>query len=573
VSTLQNLKNASSLEDLAKMLGYQASTLSYVVYKLPSDKKYKKFNIPKKSGGVREICAPTARLKVLQRHLANTLYACCRQIDAEDGLRSLSHGFRERHSIITNARPHKKRRYVLNLDLQDFFPSFNFGRVRGFFIKNRNFQLHEKVATIIAQIACHENKLPQGSPCSPIIANLIAHILDVRLARLAKQNRATYSRYADDLTLSTNQEPFPSILAMRDAAAGSTWTLGDTLINAIQGAGFAINPQKTRMQFKTRRQLVTGLTVNSKVNIRSDYYGQARVMCHSLFKNGVYYYSVAGANANAPPTQEVISALGPIEGILSHIHHVKDSVDQRDDLQKLKCPTSFRTLYKRFLFYRYFVALERPLVICEGKTDNVYLKLAIPKLTAFHPKLGTWSGPAFKSAVSFLNYTNQAHDILGLHGGAGHLKNFLLHYKRWLQTFKNRPLKHPVVALIDNDNGAIEIFKIIKEKFNRSIEHKSSDPFFHLADNLYLVKTPVQGTKEMTCIEDFFEPSVLATELNGKKFNPAKADGANNEFGKVVFAEKIVRPNAGTIDFAKFVPILERLVAVIENYTPRAQSG
>ena len=79
----------------------------------------------------------------------------------------MSHGFRRHYSIITNARRHKRRRYVLNLDLQDFFPSFSFGRVRGFFIHNNSFKLNEKVATIIAQIACHENVLPQGSPCSP----------------------------------------------------------------------------------------------------------------------------------------------------------------------------------------------------------------------------------------------------------------------------------------------------------------------------------------------------------------------------------------------------------------------
>ena len=114
---------------------------------------------------------------------------------------------------MTNAYIHKRRRYVLNLDLEDFFPSFNFGRVRGFFIKDKHFALHERVETIIAQIACHDNELPQGSPCSPVISNLIAHLLDVRLARLAKAHKCTYSRYADDITFSTNRKEFPSDLA------------------------------------------------------------------------------------------------------------------------------------------------------------------------------------------------------------------------------------------------------------------------------------------------------------------------------------------------------------------------
>ena len=123
--------------------------------------------------------------------------------------RPLSHGFRRKQSIIDNARKHRRCRFVLNLDLKDFFPTLNFGRVRGFFIKNRDFTLDEKAATVIAQIACFENTLPQGSPCSPIIADMLAHILDVRLVRLAKAHRVTYSRYADDLTFSTNERVFP----------------------------------------------------------------------------------------------------------------------------------------------------------------------------------------------------------------------------------------------------------------------------------------------------------------------------------------------------------------------------
>jgi RNA-directed DNA polymerase len=78
--------------------------------------------------------------------------------------------------------------------------SFNFGRVRGFFISNNDFKLSPKVSTLIAQIACHQNELPQGSPCSPVITNLITHILDVRLTQQAKKYGCKYSRYVDDIT-------------------------------------------------------------------------------------------------------------------------------------------------------------------------------------------------------------------------------------------------------------------------------------------------------------------------------------------------------------------------------------
>ena len=124
---------------------------------------------------------------------------------------------RKKRSILTNATLHKRRRYVLNLDLEDFFPSITFGRIRGFFIKDKHFALQEKVATVIAQIACFNNELPQGSPCSPVLSNLIGHLLDTRLARFARLYKCTYSRYADDITFSTSRKDFPAELVARFA--------------------------------------------------------------------------------------------------------------------------------------------------------------------------------------------------------------------------------------------------------------------------------------------------------------------------------------------------------------------
>jgi hypothetical protein len=419
--------------------------------------------------------------------------------------------------------------------------------------------------------------LPQGSPCSPIIADLIAHILDVRLAQLAKKCRVTYSRYADDLTFSTNQRAFPPSLAAQGSPSGSEWILGDDLTNTIRNAGFAVNPAKTRMQFRTGRQLVTGLTVNAKVNIRSEYYRLARAMCHSLFETGAYYRpavseSTEDGAGEVAPAPELISTLEPIEGILSHIHHLKNLADRRKELEKKKKPTSARKLYAHFLAYRYFVMLNRPLIICEGKTDYVYLKYAIRELTAFHPKLGAWSDTIFNSAVSFFSYTNQAHGLLDLGGGTGGLKFLFIRYKDILQTFKHRPLKHPIVVLIDNDEGAKDIFKSIKQNYGISIDIKSSDLFFHITDNLYFVKTPEQGKEGMSCIENFFDPSLLMTEIGGKKFNLKKVHGAVGEYGKAEFSDKVIRPNADKIDFSNFAPLLDRIAAVIDHYSPPALS-
>lgn len=278
MSHLTKLKAATSRKDLSVILGYTPKSLTAIVYQTPQAAKYTTFDIDKKSGGKRTIKAPIPKLKKLQSHLSHVLYQCLSEIERDQDTKPISFGFRRERSIAENAARHKRRRWVLNLDLEDFFPSFNFGRVRGFFLKDRAFGLHPEVATTIAQIACDGTALPQGSPCSPVISELIAQILDMRLVRLAKKYSVTYTRYADDITFSTSQKKFPSGLASADANDPTMWHLSEELVSKITGSGFAINNAKTRMHFRGSRQMVTGLVVNEKVNIPSDYYRRARAM-------------------------------------------------------------------------------------------------------------------------------------------------------------------------------------------------------------------------------------------------------------------------------------------------------
>jgi len=287
MSYLEKLKNTKSIYDFAELLGFKPSALSYLLYKLPNEKKYTEFKVPKKSGGNRIIKAPDCRLRLVQRKLADILNSCMQEIEKTytTTKHPLSHGFRKKinfgtekeHNYLvlgihTNAKCHRNKRYVFNLDLADFFHSFNFGRVRGFFIKNNNFLLSPCIATLIAQIACHENELPQGSPCSPVITNLITHILDVRLTQMAKKYKCSYSRYVDDITLSTNQKIFPEKLS-HNHSKFNEWEVGTEIEEIIKRSGFKVNPQKTRLQFCTSRQAVTGLVVNKKVNVKNQYYG------------------------------------------------------------------------------------------------------------------------------------------------------------------------------------------------------------------------------------------------------------------------------------------------------------
>ena len=199
-----------------------------------------------------------------------------------------------------------------------------------------------------------------------------------------KQIPCSYSRYADDITFSTNQKDFPVDLASQSPTAPEQWILGPALVKAIQRAGFTPNPTKTRMHLKANRQAVTGLTVNRKVNIQALYYRRLRSMAHAIFASGSYF------RAGQPPT----TSLNLIDGMMTHVFHVKRTVARAriTDVPEEKKDIGARRLYRTFLFFKYFVALSKPLLICEGKTDNIFLKLAIRKLLPSYPMLGALVG-------------------------------------------------------------------------------------------------------------------------------------------------------------------------------------
>lgn len=556
MSLLEKLKEAKSLSDIAKLMGFKPKAVSYILYKIPESKKYIEFEIPKKNGKKREIKAPTEELKHLQRRLANLLNECFNQISKESNKKSLSHGFREKHSIVTNAKNHKNKRYVFNVDLQDFFPSINFGRVRGFFIKNHHFSLVPKVATVIAQIACHDNELPQGSPCSPIISNLIGHLLDIRMVNLAKKAKCTYSRYADDLTFSTNKKDFPDSIAFRKDE--NNWIAGNRLIKEIEKVGFSLNTEKTSMQFKTARQITTGLIVNEKVNIKKEYYKNARSMCYELFKTDKFYLGKKDILSKDVESKEEYEegTINQLEGILSFIYQIKRPYDTVKSGNRLFEPTAITKLYRDFLFYKHFFLIEMPLIICEGKTDPIYLKCALKQLASEYNEFVDVNDDGANYKITFLNSSKNLRDVFAISTGISGLNQLLEIYEKNMKKFKGTGKLSPVVIIIDNDDGADGIKKRLKIKGNETHTH-----FYHFAENLYVLIIP-----KNKAIEDLFDSTTLGTKIDGKTFNSKKKIDIKTEYGKSIFAEKVIRPKQKDIDFNGFKEVFDTLKLIVKDY-------
>jgi len=232
---------------------FEGRTLNYFAFHV--EKRYTTFSIPKKSGGAREISAPVNSLKSIQRCL-NVLFQCL--IEPHKA----AHGFLPERSIVTNAQKHVGKRFVYNIDIEGFFPNTSIRKVIAcLMLPPFNLKTEEgkpaKLAVLLAKLCCDNDCLPQGAPTSPILTNLVCRRLDSRLARLAREHKAVYTRYADDITFSGNR-PFSEEFkaSVRETLAKDSYRL---------------NEAKERTQVPTERQEVTGLTVNQRINVNRQY--------------------------------------------------------------------------------------------------------------------------------------------------------------------------------------------------------------------------------------------------------------------------------------------------------------
>jgi RNA-directed DNA polymerase len=234
---------------------------------------YHQFEIAKGKGKTRIINAPDERLKYLQRKIALLLDQLYR-------VRNPVHGFVAGKSVKTNALAHLRNRFVLNIDLKDFFPSITENRVTGVL---ESIGVDGRVANITARLCCHNARLPQGAPTSPVLSNMICFRLDRELLSFAKSARCIYTRYADDITLSS---PQPMAALFEGSAQPSGHFAPDLLVpalhNIVAGNGFKINPTKTHYADRHSRRMVTGLKINELLNVDRRYVRNIRAALYSV---------------------------------------------------------------------------------------------------------------------------------------------------------------------------------------------------------------------------------------------------------------------------------------------------
>lgn len=280
------------------LLGTDYSEVKRLIYPTPP---YKTFIINKKNGSPRVIQEPRRLLKNLQLKILGFLEQNANQP------KPCVHGFTKGRSIVTNARKHcsPKTRFLLNLDLENFFPSITFYRVRGL-LQKAPFSCTYPVATVLAHICTKAGELPQGAPTSPFIANLICRRLDADLMEVARRHQGTYTRYADDISFSFSvREASRLPINICSYDSGAVY-IGNELISTIVHHGFSINETKTRLSNRLRRLEVTGLTINEFPNVKRQFIDKIRGAIHAWERYG---YEAAQANWKANLEESTVAGL------------------------------------------------------------------------------------------------------------------------------------------------------------------------------------------------------------------------------------------------------------------------
>ena len=315
---IQRFYKLKDLSDICDLLDVSQNQLKYLLF--IKNKKYVEFLIRKKNGGFRKINAPIKELKIIQKKLADILYNIY-------DFKECQQGFVRNRSIITNAKKHIDTNYLLNIDLKDFFDTINFGRVRGLFL-GKPFYFNNEVATILAKIVCNDNKLPQGAPTSPVISNMICYILDNNMEKYCNEYNCIYTRYADDITISTRSYKFPKQIAKKDI--NNNIIIGEKIIKIIEEeSGFIINRNKTKFSEKMKRQEVTGIVINEKINIKRVYIRNLRALLHNCKINGIEEEAKKYFANSKEDTEYLICKYKKVlEGKLNFLKMVKGEYDK-----------------------------------------------------------------------------------------------------------------------------------------------------------------------------------------------------------------------------------------------------
>jgi len=246
---------------LAYLLGIGRKDLFSLVKTV--DNHYRPVNILKKNGNIRTLIIPSSKLKRIQSVIAGRILSCY-------SVSEYAYAYLKRKTIYDNASVHCGKKYLLKMDITDFFSSICFDRIYSAVFNTKYFP--RQIGVMLTALVCNDDVLPQGAPTSPAISNIVMASFDRLIGTWCKERGVSYTRYCDDLTFSGNVPLYGVFKKSK---------------SLLEEMGFEVNEKKTRFITSSDRQTVTGLTVNEKVSVPSDYKRKLRQEVYYVLKHGI----------------------------------------------------------------------------------------------------------------------------------------------------------------------------------------------------------------------------------------------------------------------------------------------
>jgi RNA-directed DNA polymerase len=250
----------TSIDDFCQLTGIESIEL----HRIAGSVLYREFYVPKKNGEKRLIEDPVSELKAIQRIINDFLqgvYHFHRSSSAYGFLVSCSDDPPYLHrNIVNNARQHIGKKWMLNMDIEDFFHAVKSDRVAWIFL-SKPFSFDSDLAYLLMQLTTYKGRLPMGAPTSPILSNFAAKLLDNDLETLSKSKGWVYSRYADDMSFSSDNEIMEQdIILLRDY---------------YEAHNFIANEKKVKLMGPGDEHSVTGIVVGNKnLDLKDEFFEQ-----------------------------------------------------------------------------------------------------------------------------------------------------------------------------------------------------------------------------------------------------------------------------------------------------------
>ncbi|WP_054151369.1 reverse transcriptase domain-containing protein [Rhizobium sp. AAP116] len=297
---INNAKPVLDSLHLSKILGLSEYFLHSV--SASPENFYREYKVPKKSGGMRIINEPLPTLKLVQKSIVDDLL---RNVEPHKAAKA----YRKNHTLRGNAVIHRKRPYMLKVDIKDFFPNIDTHSIYQLFF---GLGYTAQVARLLTGLCTLNNGLPQGAPTSPLLSNLVMRGFDAAVFGHCIEKEIFYTRYADDMAFSSKAPDLPSLLPF--------------LRQELKKCRLQINDKKTDFAGKGARKFVTGIVVNERLNILKDERRKLR--------QEMYYIRRFGLNGHLRKTDnDSANYIDRLLGRLNFAYFVTKEAKFQDDMR------------------------------------------------------------------------------------------------------------------------------------------------------------------------------------------------------------------------------------------------